>query len=141
MLLFKKKFLPDIRSGVKQQTIRLWRVARMRDGQFSYIPGAGYIRVVSVEPVELAALDEDDALRDGFSSLAELLAELAALYTQHDQPGWRPYRVRFELLPPAEQQERRRQQQLRRQQKLRRQQQLRGAENVGSRAAVAAAPA
>ena len=52
MLLFKKKFLPAIRARHKTQTIRLWSVCRMRSGQRSYIPGAGYIRVAMVQPLE-----------------------------------------------------------------------------------------
>ena len=68
MLLFKKKFLPAIRSGEKTQTIRLWNVCRMKAGQRSYIPGAGYIRVISVEPVELPSLSDDDARPDGFAT-------------------------------------------------------------------------
>ena len=77
MLLFKKKFMAAIRSGEKTQTIRLWKVCRMKSGQRSYIPGAGYIRVLSVEPVELAALTDDDARPDGFASADALRHELA----------------------------------------------------------------
>ena len=53
MLLFKKRFLEAIRAGQKTQTIRLWKHVRMRAGQRSYIPGAGYIRVTAVEEVRL----------------------------------------------------------------------------------------
>jgi hypothetical protein len=53
MLLFKKKFLPAIRSAAKTQTIRLWPFCRMKPGQRSYIPGAGYIRILAVDKVEL----------------------------------------------------------------------------------------
>ena len=52
MLLFKKKFLPAIRSGEKTQTIRLWKWRMMRPGQRSYIPGAGYVAIERVEPGE-----------------------------------------------------------------------------------------
>ena len=55
MLLFKKKFLPAIRSGEKTQTIRLWNVCRMKSGQRSYIPGAGYIRLALVQDSETTA--------------------------------------------------------------------------------------
>ncbi|MCH7864776.1 MAG: hypothetical protein IIC56_06125, partial [Proteobacteria bacterium] len=44
------------------QTIRLWRFRRMKPGQRSYIPGAGYIRVASVDPVELESLTDADAV-------------------------------------------------------------------------------
>ena len=59
MLLFKKRFLPAIRSGEKTQTIRLWKYRRMCAGQRSYIPGAGYIRVMAVDEVRLEALGDE----------------------------------------------------------------------------------
>jgi len=58
MLLFKKKFLDDIRTGRKTQTIRVWKVRHMRAGQLSYIPGVGYIRVDSVDEVALNDLTD-----------------------------------------------------------------------------------
>ena len=67
MLLFKKRFLPAIRSGEKTQTIRLWKYCRMRAGQRSYIPGVGYIRVTAVDEVRLEALSDDDARPDGLA--------------------------------------------------------------------------
>ncbi len=79
MLLFKKKFLPAIRAGEKTQTIRLWKHRRMRSGQRSYIPGAGYIDVLAVEGIALDDLTDDDARPDGFTSAAELRTELARI--------------------------------------------------------------
>ena len=52
MLLFKKKFLDAIRNGTKTQTIRVWKRSFLKTGQRSYIPGAGYINIELVEPVE-----------------------------------------------------------------------------------------
>ena len=103
MLLFKKKFMPAIRSGEKTQTIRLWKVCRMKSGQRSYIPGAGYIRGLSVEPVELEQLTDDDARPDGFDSADALREELAALYASQLADGHRAYRIRFELFSSEEQ--------------------------------------
>ena len=80
MLLFKKKFLPAIRLGQKTQTIRLWKYRRMRPGQRSYIPGAGYIRLEKVEEVQLDALTDADARPDGFETAGQLRAEIARLY-------------------------------------------------------------
>ncbi|MGE0534703.1 MAG: ASCH domain-containing protein [Pirellulales bacterium] len=100
MLLFKKKFLPAIRSGDKTQTIRLWKHRRMRAGQRSYIPGAGYIEVLAVDEIALDELTDGDALPDGFASAAELRAELAALYADELTAGYRAYRVRFVLTAP-----------------------------------------
>ena len=102
MLLFKKKFLPAIRSGDKTQTIRLWKHRRMKAGQRSYIPGAGYIRVDAVDEVKLDELTEEDARRDGFDSVAALRAEIENLYPDAASTH-RPYRILFSLLPPEEQ--------------------------------------
>ena len=99
MLLFKKKFLAAIRSGEKTQTIRLWKHRRMRAGQRSYIPGAGYIRITAVEAVELEQLTDADARPDGFETAGQLRAEVARLYPQQLAQGYRAYRVRFELIP------------------------------------------
>ncbi len=103
MLLFKKKFLEAIRAGEKTQTIRLWKHRRMRAGQRSYIPGAGYIRVLAVEPIDIQRLTDDDARPDGFASAELLRAELHALYAEQLAAGDRVYRVRFKLFSPEEQ--------------------------------------
>jgi hypothetical protein len=99
MLLFKKKFLDAIRQGVKTQTIRMWKHRMMRAGQRSYIPGAGYIRIESVEQVTLDELTEEDAVRDGFDSLAALRAEIESIYEPSSADGRKPFRVRFRLIP------------------------------------------
>ena len=103
MLLFKKKFLDAIRSGEKTQTVRLWKYCRLKAGQRSYIPGAGYIRIVSIEIVELRDLTEDDARKDGFDTLVDLHAEIERLYPEGLIDGAKPYRIRFAVLPPEEQ--------------------------------------
>ncbi|MBN1588886.1 MAG: ASCH domain-containing protein [Pirellulales bacterium] len=103
MLLFKKKFLPDIRQGIKTQTIRLWKHRHMRAGQRSYIPGAGYIRVTAVERVELDQLTDEDARPDGFATAAALREELARLYPEQLAAGYEAYRIEFHLLPLEEQ--------------------------------------
>jgi hypothetical protein len=106
MLLFKKKFLEAIRQGTKTQTVRLWTHRMMRAGQRSYIPGAGYIRIESVEQIGLDELTEEDALRDGFDSLAALRFEIERIYSPADANGKKPFRIRFALLPPEEQKKR-----------------------------------
>ena len=98
MLLFKKKFLPAIRSGQKTQTIRLWKYRRMRSGQRSYIPGIGYIRITEVEEVQLDELTDEDAKPDGFETAEGLRAEIAKLYPKQLADGHKAYRVVFELL-------------------------------------------
>jgi len=102
MLLFKKKFLEAIRRGDKTQTVRLWKHRRMRAGQRSYIPGAGYIRVDAVDEVELHDLTDEDAVRDGFASAAQLRSEIDMLYREQITAGFRAYRVRFHAVAKDE---------------------------------------
>ena len=103
MLLFKKKFLPAIRAGEKTQTIRLWKHCRMRAGQRSYIPGVGYIRIHTVDPIELSDLSDDDARPDGFATADDLRRELNQLYGDRLATGEQTYRIIFSVLPPEEQ--------------------------------------
>ena len=104
MLLFKKKFIEQIRSGEKTQTIRLWKYRRMKAGQRSYITGIGYIRIDSVEPVELDHLTDADAILDGFPSADALRAELDVLYPADTLAKLTPYKIRFSVYSPSEQQ-------------------------------------
>jgi len=104
MLLFKKKFLDQIRSGEKTQTIRLWNHRRMKSGQRSYVPGVGYIAIESVEPVELSQLTDADALLDGFPTADLLRREIRTLYTAEERKKLTPYKVCFSVYPPREQQ-------------------------------------
>jgi hypothetical protein len=103
MLLFKKKFLPAIRAGQKTQTIRLWKYRRMRPGQRSYIPGAGYIGLTKVEEVQLDTLTDDYALPDGFETADQLREEIVRLYPRQLADGYKAYRIVFTILPPEEQ--------------------------------------
>jgi hypothetical protein len=104
MLLFKKKFLEQIRSGKKTQTIRLWKDRRMEPGQRSYIRGVGYIAIDSVEPGDVSRLTDADAVLDGFLSAELLRKEIRTLYTLEDRKKLTPFRVRFSVFPPREQQ-------------------------------------
>lgn len=99
MLLFKKKFLEAIRQGEKTQTIRLWKQARLKAGQRSYIPGVGYIRIVSVQRVELSELTDADARPDGFATADALRNEIKAIYAQSADGGQKAYRICFRLAP------------------------------------------
>ena len=98
MLLFKKKFLPAIRSGQKTQTIRLWKFRHMRSGQRSYIPGVVHIRITAVEPVEIDALTDADAIPDGFPSAAALQHELRTIYGDKLAQGHTALRIAFECV-------------------------------------------
>ncbi|MEX0938002.1 MAG: ASCH domain-containing protein [Pirellulales bacterium] len=103
MLLFKKKFLDAIRSGEKTQSIRLWTHCRMKAGMRSYIPGVGYIRIESVEPVALDRLSDEDARPDGFATAEALRAELVQIYEESPDVSLTPYRVVFSVFPPEDQ--------------------------------------
>jgi hypothetical protein len=98
MLLFKKKFLPAIRSGAKTQTIRLWKFRHMRAGQRSYIPGVGPIRITAVEPVEIDELTDEDAIPDGFASAVALRRELRKIYGEKLAAGHKAFRIAFECV-------------------------------------------
>lgn len=95
MLLFKKKFLDDIRRGTKTQTIRLWKFRHMRAGQRSYIPGVGPIRVTAVEEVDVDALTDADAIPDGFPNAAALKNELRTIYGEKLRNGHKAFRIVF----------------------------------------------
>lgn len=96
MLLFKKKFLPAIRAGEKTQTIRLWKFRHMRAGQRSYIPGIGRINVTGVEPVDIDALTDADAIPDGFPTAVALQTELRTIYGEKLAQGYQAFRITFQ---------------------------------------------
>jgi hypothetical protein len=102
MLLFKKKFLDAIRSGEKTQTIRLWKHRMMRNGQRSYIPGVGYIRILEVEQVAVGELTDADAIPDGFPDAASLQAELQTIYGEKLSAGYKAFRVVFARIENSE---------------------------------------
>ena len=101
MLLFKKKFLPAIRSGEKTQTIRLWKFRHMRAGQRSYIPGIGRINVTGVEPVDIDALTDADAIPDGFPTAVALQTELRTIYGEKLAQGYQAFRITFHCTEEA----------------------------------------
>ena len=98
MLLFKKKFLPAIRSGEKTQTIRLWKWRMMRAGQRSYVPGVGPIQVDGVDEVAVDRLTDADAVPDGFPTAAALQAELRTIYGDKLAAGYKAFRVTFHVV-------------------------------------------
>ena len=75
----------------------------MKPGQRSFIPGVGYIRIESIERVELANLTDTDAVLDGFISADELRSELCALYGADVLAKLTPYKIRFTVYPKSEQ--------------------------------------
>lgn len=124
MLLFKKKFLEAIRNGEKTQTIRLWDRCRMKAGQRSYIPGIGYISILSVEPVEIDHLTDADAVPDGFPNAASLRTELHSIYDKEIEKGFRAFRIRFFVFSEEDQRKMQREKELREKKNSRKHRQL-----------------
>ena len=91
-------------TGEKTQTIRFWRRCRVQVGRRSYIPGAGYIMIDSVDLIRLDELTDTDAKLDGFPDATSLQAEIQELYADERRQGFQAYRVRFTRLPEKEQQ-------------------------------------
>jgi len=94
-LTFKRAYLPLVAAGRKTQTIRRWKKPKLHAGEVVLIPNVGTAEVLSVEPVELADLNENDAECEGFTSLEALIKALRSIYGDVG-PFWR---VRFRLLP------------------------------------------
>ncbi|MDR3234918.1 MAG: hypothetical protein LBT46_14870 [Planctomycetaceae bacterium] len=76
----------------------------MKNGQRSYIPGIGYIRITCVEAVKLADLTDADALPGGFPTADLLRREVRAVYKEKTQEHWKKrltaYRICFVVYPP-----------------------------------------
>ncbi len=88
---------PGTAEGIADGTVTLafrrWDRPRMRPGS-TQRTGAGVIRIDSVDEVDPATLTEDDALRSGVRSLAELRKLLDR------RPGASVYRMRVRLDGP-----------------------------------------
>ncbi len=82
-----------IADGTVTLAFRRWDRPRMRPGS-TQRTGAGVIRIDAVDEVDPAALTEDDALRSGVRSLAELRRLLDR------RPGAHVYRMRVSLDGP-----------------------------------------
>ena len=99
MLLMKKRFFGDIRSGVKTTTLRFWRWRHVRAGGLHTVPGLGKVRIEVVEPIDGNELTEEDACTDGFKDLHTLMRALDELYPPDRRTGRNLYRVRFTYVP------------------------------------------
>lgn len=67
----------------------------LKPGGRAWSPGLGFLDIETVEPVDLAALTDDDAQADGFATLALLREMLAELYPEQASDGKRWFRVSF----------------------------------------------
>jgi hypothetical protein len=97
VLLLKKHLVRLVREGKKRQTLRFWSRPVVAEGQISFTPGLGKMLITKVEVVQnLDELTDADAQADGFSNLAELLAELRRIYPSLPPAGKKLYRIAFE---------------------------------------------
>lgn len=90
-MLFRQPCFAGLAEGRITLAFRRWRRPSVKAGGTLLTP-AGQLAIDSVEPVGEAGLSDDDALRAGFASLAEL---------QRDLRGQRPgtlYRIEFHRL-------------------------------------------
>jgi len=92
-MLFPARVLTGLQSGQVDRAFRRWEQPRVRAGGRQRT-AIGVIGFESVETVEREALEEDDAIRAGFGSLAELRA-----FVDRRSEGT-IYRVRLRLLGP-----------------------------------------
>jgi hypothetical protein len=90
-MLFRQPFFAGLAEGRITLAFRQWRRPSVKAGGTLLTP-AGQLAIDSVEPVRESELSEDDALRAGFASLAELRRDLRA-----QRPGTL-YRIEFHHL-------------------------------------------
>lgn len=98
MLLMKKKFLADIRAGVKSTTLRFWRWCHVSEGSLQTVPGLGKVRINSAECVQIEDLTDEDARADGFDDLRALQQALGELYPPEKRAGRKLYQISFTLM-------------------------------------------
>jgi hypothetical protein len=102
LLFFKKPLQTAILAGLKRTTIRRWPEGkpRVKAGRRAFAPGVGWLAILAVEAVEIAALSDADALADGFPSADELRRVLVELYPEQMSDGKAWFRVAFTLDEP-----------------------------------------
>ncbi len=104
--MIDEKYLKKILEGSKRATIRLSK-PKLSPGDEAYLHSGGkirgIIRILSIKKKLFEELDEEDAKREGFSSLEELRKELQEIYG--DLRGKRLWIIEFELLEAIEREE------------------------------------
>ncbi len=81
-LTFKSKYLKDVLKGTKKATIRLGIIRPFYKKILIECGGKLYGEAVikSLRYVELSKLSEDDAIKDGFKNLKEMMTNLKKIY-------------------------------------------------------------
>ncbi len=87
-MLFEKRFWEPIRSGEVTVTFRRWKRRQVVTGR-RYRTAAGMLEVVSLEIIDPQAIGDNDARRAGYSTAAELVADLRGT------PELPTYRIEF----------------------------------------------
>ncbi|RLF06423.1 MAG: ASCH domain-containing protein [Thermoprotei archaeon] len=89
-LTFKPKYLRRVLSSSKTATIRLGLVKPMYKRVYIECCGRlyGEARINRVRHLKLSDLGEEDALKDGFHSLRDMLRELASIYPTIKPSDW-----------------------------------------------------
>ncbi len=104
-LLFKKCFFGALRAGTKRTTLRRWTSARVKPGDRVFTPGVGFLRIESIDVVDLSSLKAADAIADGFPSLRAMRKMLAELYPDaagnRDGREWFRIAFKVEAMPPS----------------------------------------
>lgn len=90
-MLFEKRFWPGIADGSVTVTYRRWKKPVAATGKTNRTPG-GIVFVEAVDIVEPASISDADAVRAGYGSAAELVADLRG------EPDTSLYRVQFRLM-------------------------------------------
>lgn len=99
MLLVKKEFFEDIRTGRKTTTLRYWRWPHVRENTLQSVPGLGAIHIRAIRCVEPDQLTDEDARADGFEDLAAMRRALEKLYPPARRKGRKLYQVHFTFVP------------------------------------------
>ena len=95
-MLFKRAILDRIAAGSITLAFRRWRRPTVRAGSRLRTP-LGVLAIEAVDPILVATITEDDAVRAGFPTRAALLAGMGGICAQD---GYQLYRVSLRLAGP-----------------------------------------
>lgn len=101
LLKFNKKYYNDIKSGIKTQTIRKHNKKFKKDEIVKAIfPGTDkecYIKIIDSGYKQFKYIDDEDAKREGYTTVNELKSELLNIYPLLD-PMTRIYWIQFKVV-------------------------------------------
>ena len=101
-MLFKARFHAGLRDGSVDRTFRLWSNPKVRlRGQYRFARD-GAVEVLAIDLVSLSKVTAREARRAGFSSRAELIAEIERASKRKLRRSDQLYRVRLRFVEPQE---------------------------------------